>query len=133
MIFVTVGTNKRPFNRLIRAVDKIAKVNEKYDFVIQRGYSNYSLQYCRYFDFCKGEEFLAYIDAADLIISQAGFSSIGHCIRHNKPIILVPREYKYGEAVDKQYELAEHLAEKPEGFKVPDYLQKAIKWVIEGE
>ena len=110
MIFVIAGTNTRPFDRLLRAVDEIACNKEGYDFLIQSGYSTYSPQHCRYFDFCKGEEFLSYIRSTDLVISQAGFGSIGHCVRHNKPVILVPREYKYGEAVDKQYELAEYMA-----------------------
>lgn len=110
MIFVIAGTNTRPFDRLVRAVDEIARDKEGYDFLIQSGYSTYSPQYCRCFDFCKSEEFLSYIRSTDLVISQAGFGSIGHCIKQNKPVILVPREYKYGEAVDKQYELAEYLA-----------------------
>jgi len=110
LIFVIAGTNERPFDRLMRAVDEIACDKKGYDFVIQRGYSTYSPQHCKYFDFCKSEDFLSYTESADLVISQAGFGSIGHCIKHNKPVILLPREYKYGEAVDKQYELAEYLA-----------------------
>lgn len=110
MIFVIAGTNTRPFDRLVRAVDEIARDKEGYDFVIQGGYSTYSPQHCRCFDFCKSEDFLSYTESAELVISHAGFGSIGHCIRHNKPVILVPREYEYGEAVDKQYELAEYMA-----------------------
>lgn len=109
MIFVIAGTDKKPFNRLIKAVDEIAKLNQ-YDFLIQKGYSTYSPNHCKYFDFCKNEDFLSYTESADLIISQVGFGSIGHCIKFNKPVILVPKEHKYGESSDKQYELAEYMA-----------------------
>ncbi len=132
MIFVIAGTNKKPFDRLIRAIDEIAKLNQ-YNFLIQKGYSNYSPTHCKYFDFCKSEDFLSYTESADLIISQAGFGSIGHCISYNKPVILVPREYKYGEAVDKQYELAEYLAGKHDSIiciRDVALLQDAIERLI---
>lgn len=109
MIFVITGTNRRPFDRLVQAVDKIAELRG-HDFLIQSGYSTFVPKHCKFFDFCDGETFLSYIKASDLVISQAGFGSIGHCIKLNKPVILVPREDEYGEAVDKQYELAEYLA-----------------------
>lgn len=109
MIFVITGTNRRPFNRLIQAVDRIAEINQ-YNFLIQTGYSTYIPTYCNYFKFCDHEKFLSFIETSDLVISQSGFGTIGHCISLGKPIILVPREFKYGEAVDKQYELAEYMA-----------------------
>ena len=109
MIFVTTGTSKLPFNRLLQAVDEIAKV-KGYDILVQLGYSTYVPKYCKYYDFCDRKTFLSHIQDAVLVISHSGIGSTGDCIRFNKPIILVPREYKYGEAVDKQYELAEYLA-----------------------
>lgn len=115
MIFVITGTNTRPFNRLLISVDSLAKTG-KYDFVIQTGYSTFIPKNCKYFDFCNGDKFVSYINNAEIVITQPGFGSIGHCIKHNKPLILVPREYKYGEAVDKQYELAEHLANNNESI-----------------
>jgi UDP-N-acetylglucosamine transferase subunit ALG13 len=115
LIFVITGTNTRPFNRLLVAVDSLAQTG-RFDFVVQTGYSTFIPKHCRHFDFCDGDKFIAYINDADIVITQAGFGSVGHCIRHNKPLILVPREYKYGEAVDKQYELAEHLARTNESM-----------------
>ncbi len=111
LIFVITGTGKQPFNRLIRAIDWVAEFSES-DFLVQSGYSTYVPRHCKHFPFCKNETFLSYIKASELIISHPGFGSIGHCIKHNKPMILVPREQKYGEVGHDQHELAEYLADQ---------------------
>lgn len=133
LILVITGTDKKPFNRLIKAVDEIAKLN-RYDFLIQKGYSTYSPNHCKYFDFCKNKDFLSYTESADLIISQVGFGSIGHCIKFNKPVILVPKEHKYGESSDKQYELAEYMAGEHDSIicvrdvaLLPDAIERLIE------
>jgi UDP-N-acetylglucosamine transferase subunit ALG13 len=97
------------------AVDSLAKTG-RFDFVVQTGYSTFIPKNCRHFDFCDGTKFISYINDAEIVITQPGFGSVGHCIRRNKPLILVPREYKYGEAVDKQYDLAEYLARNNESI-----------------
>ena len=115
MIFVSAGTQDKPFNRLIEGVDRISgQVGEK--IIIQTGYSTYVPQNCNFFDFCDQKEMLNHIRSASLVISQAGFGIIGNAIKLEKPMILVPREYKFGEAIDKQYELAEYLAEQNESI-----------------
>ncbi len=115
MIFVSVGTPEKPFNRLIEGVDRIADiVGEK--ILAQIGYTTYLPKKIEFFKFCPQEEMLSYIKAASIIISQAGFGIIGNSIRLQKPMILVPREIRYGEAIDKQYELAEYLASQNESI-----------------
>jgi len=109
LIFVSVGTPERPFDRLIKAADRLAgSIDER--IVAQIGHATYIPQKCEFFRFCKREEMISYIKSARLVISQAGFGIIGDSIKLKKPMILVPREIKYGEAIDKQYELAEYLA-----------------------
>jgi len=115
LIFVSSGTQSKPFNRLIEAVDRLASNHEE-KIIAQIGHATYLPQQIEYFRFCTQEEMLSYIDKARLIISQAGFGIIGNAIRSNKPMILVPREKKYSEAVDKQYELAEYLAKNNESI-----------------
>jgi len=115
LIFVSVGTPEKPFDRLIEGVDGIADiVGEK--ILAQIGHSTYFPQRMEFFKFCPKEEMLSYIKAASIIISQAGFGIIGDSIKLQKPIILVPREIRYGEAIDKQYELAEYLATQHESI-----------------
>ncbi|MFZ5516800.1 MAG: glycosyltransferase [Candidatus Zhuqueibacterota bacterium] len=109
MIFVSVGTNTLPFDRLVKEADSIAKESDE-TFFIQRGHSPYKPVHAKYFDFCEPQNMIHYIEEAEIVISHAGFGIIGDCIVRNKRLILVPREYEYGEAVDKQLELAEYLA-----------------------
>jgi UDP-N-acetylglucosamine transferase subunit ALG13 len=109
LIFVSVGTQDKSFNRLIEGVDRIAhEIDER--IVVQIGNSSFIPKRCDFFRFCTYEELLSHIAQARLVISQAGFGIIGNSIRLSKPMILVPREMKFGEAVDRQYELAEYLA-----------------------
>lgn len=115
MIFVSVGTNELPFNRLVAAVDQLAGHSAE-PFLIQTGYSTYQPRFAAYFDFGAGEKIQECIRAAELVISQAGFGIIGDCIAAKKKLILVPREKKYGEAVDNQIELAEYLGQMNVGI-----------------
>lgn len=115
MIFVTVGTNELSFNRLLRAVDEIAeKGREK--FIIQKGFSSYEPAYAEWFTFRDRAEMLELIFRAEIVIAHGGFGILGDCIRANKRIIIVPREEKYGEAVNPQWELAEYLARRHESI-----------------
>ena len=109
MIFVSVGTQDRPFNRLIEGVDRMAEsVDEK--ILAQIGNATCIPDKIDFFRYCKYDEMLSHIKSASIVISQAGFGIIGNSINMNKPMILVPREIELGEAIDKQYELAEYLA-----------------------
>jgi len=111
LIFVSVGTLNKPFNRLLEGIDLIAnKIGD--EIIAQIGYSTYIPKRYRFFRFCEHDEMLSHIQSARFVICQAGFGIIGNCIRLKKPMILVPREIRYGEAIDKQYELAEYLASK---------------------
>jgi len=115
LIFVSVGTPEKPFNRLIEGVDNIADiVGER--ILAQIGYSTYIPKKINFFKFCPHEEMLSNIKAASIVISQSGFGIIGDSIKLQKPMILVPREIRYGEAIDKQYELAEFLASQNESI-----------------
>jgi len=115
LIFVSVGTLDRPFDRLIAAVDAMAyDIKEK--IIVQIGHSKYRPHKCEFFEFCSNEEMLAYISASSTVISHSGFGIIGNAIHLNKPLILVPREIRFGEAIDKQYELAEYLSAENESI-----------------
>jgi UDP-N-acetylglucosamine transferase subunit ALG13 len=115
LIFVSVGTNERPFNRLIAAVDQLAEHSPD-SFLIQTGHSTYQPRFAAYFYFGSIEKMQECIRTAELVISQAGFGIIGDCIAAKKKLILVPREKKYGEAVDNQVELADYLGQMNVGI-----------------
>ncbi len=115
MIFVTVGTCDLSFDRLIKQVDEEAKVTEK-RFIVQRGLSPYIPKYAEYFDFVGRDKMLELIRKAEIVITHAGFGILGDCIKERKRIIVVPREKKYNESVNPQFELAEYLTKTTTGL-----------------
>lgn len=115
MIFATVGSSSKPFDRMVAAVDNLAsRVAE--GIIIQKGVSRYEPKIAKYFDFCDSEKMASLIKEANVVISHAGFGMIADCIRFHKPLILIPREHRFGDAEGNQVELAEYLAENTRGI-----------------
>ena len=111
MILASVGTNQLHFDRFVKGVDNMAsQVTE--EVVMQIGYCLYRPRYARYFEFCDFGKMSSFINKASIVVAHAGIGVIGECIRCNKGLVLVPREYRFEEAVDNQVELAEYLAER---------------------
>lgn len=115
MIFATVGSSKTPFDRLVMAVDKLAaEIDEEVE--IQQGVSSYVPKSAKYFDFCDSSQMDSLLQKSRLVIAHAGFGVITDCIRLKKPMILIPREHRYGDAEGIQVELAEYLAQNTRGI-----------------
>lgn len=101
MIFVTVGSQKFQFNRLLRKIDKlIAQGIIKEKVYAQIGVSDYNPQYFSYVDFMTQEEFSKNINNSDIIITHAGTGVIINALKKGKKVIAIPRLAKYGEHVD---------------------------------
>jgi len=115
LIFATVGSSQTPFERLVKAVDELAKKLSEI-VVIQIGASKYFPETAEYFDFCDSAEMVSLIKAANIVIAHAGFGIITDCIRMKKRMILIPREHRFGDAEGNQVELAEHLAKTVRGI-----------------
>lgn len=101
MIFVTLGSQKFQFNRLLKAIDElIEKGVIQEDVFAQTGYSDYEPKNFKYKQFLDREEFSAYQDKSDLIITHGGTGAIVGALKKEKKVIAVPRLAKYGEHVD---------------------------------
>ena len=101
MIFVTVGSQKFQFNRLLKKIDELVEdgtIKEK--VFAQVGVSDYKPKYYEYVDFMTQEEFNNKIDKADVVITHAGTGVIVNSVKKCKKVIGVPRLSKYGEHVD---------------------------------
>jgi len=101
MIFVTLGSQKFQFNRLLKAIDeqiKNGKISE--EVFAQIGYSNYKPQNYKYKDFLNRDEFSKVMSKADIIITHGGTGAIIGAVKKGKKVIAVPRLVKYGEHVD---------------------------------
>ncbi len=101
MIFVTVGSQKFKFNRLLEEIDKLIerKVIDEEVFA-QIGASDYEPKNYKYKYFITQDEFKEKMFKADLIITHAGTGTIITALKNNKKVIAIPRLAKYGEHVD---------------------------------
>lgn len=108
MIFVTVGSQKFQFNRLLKWLDNLVinkVINE--EVVAQIGYSEYVPKYFKYKKFLDRSEFSDLMGKSDLVITHAGTGAIIKGLKLEKKVIAVPRNMKYDEHVDNhQYEIA---------------------------
>lgn len=101
MIFVTLGSQKFQFNRLLQALDDLAENNVlKEKIFAQIGYSDYVPEHYEYKKFLSREEFMKYEETADYIITHGGTGAIIGAVKKGKRVIAVPRLAKYGEHVD---------------------------------
>ncbi len=101
-IFITLGSQKFQFNRLLKAVDELCEkeivVSE--DVFAQIGYSDYIPQKYNYKKFLDREEFSVEMGKADIVITHGGTGAIIGAVKKGKKVIAVPRRAKYGEHVD---------------------------------
>ena len=101
MIFITLGSQKFQFDRLLKTVDELVGrgiITE--DVFAQSGYSNYKPQNYSFKPFLNREEFSDVMGNADLVITHGGTGAIIGAVKKGKKVIAVPRLAKYGEHVD---------------------------------
>lgn len=113
MIFITLGSQKFQFNRLIKAVDEqVAEGKIKDVIFAQIGASDYKPRNYDYKDFMNRDEFAKWQEKADIEITHGGTGAIIGAIKKGKKVIAVPRLQKYGEHVDDhQLQLIEQFKE----------------------
>lgn len=101
-IFITLGSQKFQFNRLLIAVDKLCekKVISGEDVFAQTGYSDYVPRNYSYNNFLDRDEFSVEMGKADIVITHGGTGAIIGAVKKGKKVIAVPRRAKYGEHVD---------------------------------
>ena len=101
MIFITVGSQKFQFNRLLKKIDELVEKKIITDSVFaQVGNSDYKPKNFEYIDFLEQEEFNKKINESDLIITHAGTGVIINAVKNGKKVIATPRLAKYEEHVD---------------------------------
>jgi UDP-N-acetylglucosamine transferase subunit ALG13 len=101
MIFVVIGTEKFPFNRLVESLDRLVEAHDITDEVfVQTGSCTYLPRHCIWKPFISFGEMCKNIESANLVIAHAGAGTTLLCIQLGKWPILVPRQKKFGEHVD---------------------------------
>ena len=134
MIFVSLGTQDKPFNRIIDYIlklkeeikeledieivfqigqtklseeekNKIEKLNEKTnEKKVSEKIKNKEEKNITVFNMLKPEEMKKYIINSSIVITHAGVGTIMECIEHNKDIIVLPRKEENGEHVNNHQE-----------------------------
>ena len=137
MIFVTVGTQRFPFDRLIRTLDElVCKKSITESIFAQIGYSNYEPAYFKAKKLLTPEEFLEYMDCASVVITHGGTSSIIHALKRRKKVLVEKKKKKYKEHIDDhQVEIAQMFYESGMIEVVDDilYLEDVVEKVKQTE
>ena len=134
MIFISVGTADKGFDRLLQACDKIA-AHSATKFFAQTGYSEFVPTYIKSTRWLSREQMKACYKQATSFIIHGGFGTISEVIRFNKPIIVVPRSFSEKEAVNDQYDLCRHLSRANYVHCVEnvDHLESVLKNIALGQ
>ena len=101
MIFVTLGSQKFQFNRLLIEIDRLieeGKITEK--VFAQTGYSDYKPKNYKFNKFLNRDEFNDIMSKCDKVITHGGTGAIIGAVKKGKKEIAIPRLSKYGEHVD---------------------------------
>ena len=114
MIFVTLGTQDKPFERLLASIEEqIEKGNIIEEVVVQAGYTKFSTEKMQVFDLVDREEFVRLVNECDILITHGGVGSILTGLKNNKKVIACPRLYKYGEHMnDHQMQIVSVFAKE---------------------
>lgn len=137
MVFVTVGSQKFPFDRLMHAVDELAASGAVEGGVFaQTGACSYVPERCDHMAFLDRDEFARFMERAEVVVTHAGTGAIVGAVKRGKRVVAVPRLARYGEHVDDhQVEIVRQFAEM--GLIEPCYdpaeLPQAYERALAGE
>ena len=161
MIFVSLGTQDKPFNRIIDYIlklkeeikeledieivfqigqtklseeekNKIEKLNEKTnEKKVSEKIKNKEKKDIIVFNMLKPEEMKKYIINSSIVITHAGVGTIMECIENNKDIIVLPRKEENGEHVNNHQEEIAFEMEKKGLLYKVDTYEKMKEIVIE--
>lgn len=113
MIFVTLGTQDKSFERLLKIIDEQAeKGNINDQIIVQAGYTKYKSANMEIFDYIDMNTFNRYIDESDIVITHGGVGSILTSIMKHKKVIAVARLSDFDEHEnDHQIEIVTRFRE----------------------
>ena len=136
LIFVTLGTQDKPFPRLLEAVQKQidnGNITREEKIIVQAGCTKFKSKDMEIKHYMSIKKFEQLIDEADLIISHAGVGTILTALNKNKKIIAAARLKEYGEHVnDHQLQILENFRDEGyllalEDFETLNVVLKEVK------
>ncbi len=113
MILVTLGTQDKGFERLLKQIDKeIDKGNIHEEVIVQAGYTEYQSKNMKIFDLLPANEFDDLMNKARIVITHGGAGSILTAIKKGKVVIAAARLKKYKEHTnDHQKQIIKEFAD----------------------
>ncbi len=112
MIFFAVGTERFPFDRLIRTADAVQEQLKDEPVFVQLGPSGVIPQKCSWARLLSHSELVDRLREARMVVTHAGVGMLLLCVRLGKIPIMLPRQKRFGEHVDDhQIELAMKMAQ----------------------
>ena len=96
MIFATVGT-QLPFDRLLQGLESWAALHPDVPVLAQTGACARTYSFIRTVRHLSQTEFAARLKAARLVVAHAGMGTILSASELGKPVILMPRQARFGE------------------------------------
>lgn len=114
MILVTLGTQDKPFTRLLEGVQKMIDNGIIHDEVyVQAGCTKFSSKDMHLFDLMPMDKFDDLMNKADLVITHGGVGNIISALKKKKKIIACPRLSKYKEHInDHQKQIIDNFSKK---------------------
>ena len=101
MIFVTTGSQKFQFNRLLQKIDLLIEEGMiREEVFAQIGVSDYQPKHYEYCRFLDREGFTGKLRECRMVITHGGTGVIIGAVKQGKKVIAVPRLASYGEHVD---------------------------------
>lgn len=133
MILVTLGTQDKPFKRLLLEIQRLIDEGIIQDrVVVQAGFTTFTSSQMEIFDLIPMDDFDALMRACDLLITHGGVGSIVNGLNQNKKVIAIPRLAKYGEHVnDHQVQIIDNFDQAGYiiGLHDPNEIEQALKKV----
>ncbi len=130
MIFVTVGTHTKGFDRLIKSMDELARSIDE-QVVIQWGSSSYKPVFAENFQWASSGQIEQFTRDARVVVGHAGSGTIIVSLLNKKPLVLVPRLQRFNEHIDDhQLQLAKVLSDEGKAVIVLNPTVTALKEAI---
>ncbi len=132
MIFLTIGSHE-PFDRLTRAVDAWAAINQAipvFGQIAHIGSTGYRPQHFDWVETMPPDAYAQRLSSATLIVAHAGMGSIITALSRTIPIVIMPRRGHLAETRnDHQYATAKRFAGRSGIFVADD--ETALPTVID--
>lgn len=112
-VYVTVGTHRQQFNRLLKIIDLWVKESKNKNVFAQTGNSEYVPKNFKSKKFLSDEEYERNMKNSAVIVTHAGAGTIINALNMKKAIVIIPRLKKFREHTnDHQLELADVLEQE---------------------